>query len=299
MSLLKIVSVVALVSAAPAVALASCAAANLQPTLILNASKTVPVNVGGIPFFGTNGRFFIALVEAGDTTAPVDATVAESLNADIKVLKPDGWAEGNTYEVLLQDGDTIISETVMVIGAFELTGTPKLSVSYNDGNTYGTETVEAEVVMSGVAELADQDLSPYLIFETTIDGETRRESSVCSIGPNPGVTAFGQGVDYLVAPCGNSSNSNIWVEDLMTAGTYSVGMKVSIIGDNSVDTTAPISVDLCVSETENHGGGTTTGGTGSDPTGEFSDDDGGCSSTAGSFGVFAFLGLIGLIRRRG
>jgi hypothetical protein len=105
MRFLRIVLLVASVSAAPTAAMALCGYPPVVPALVLNTSKTVPANIGGIPFFGTSSEFRIELIE-GDTSTPVETTVADSLNPEIKIAKPADWAEGNTYHVVLMDGET-------------------------------------------------------------------------------------------------------------------------------------------------------------------------------------------------
>jgi len=284
----------------PAAAMANCGYPPVVPALVLNTSKTVPANIGGIPFFGTSGEFDIERIE-GDTSTPVETTVVDSLTPEIKVAKPADWAEGNTYHVVLMDGETtVIDDVITVIAAFTLTGSPTLEASYTDDADFNIAILRAELTMSGLAALSDADLSPYLNFETIIDGKTRTEGSVCTIGPRPGVTAFGPGVDQMVAPCVSSLDGTMTsIEDYMSAGTYSVGMEVSIIGDTAAQITPAITVDLCAPSNENNEGGTTNGATtnNSDETGS-TEGDAGCSSTSGNMGMLALLGLVGFFRRR-
>ncbi|MEZ4461575.1 MAG: MYXO-CTERM sorting domain-containing protein [bacterium] len=278
MKLLKTVAIAACVCVVPTGASALCTPVGEAPALILNSAKTIPVNVGGIPFFGANAPFEIERID-GETATVVETATEDSLNPDIRVVTPTGWAVGNTYHIVLADGDTsVIDETVTVVDGFSLTGDAELRVSYTEDTVLGESVADAEITMNGIAELNDPSLSPYLIFETKIDGE---RASSCTTGPHPGATSFGPGVDHLRAVCGGGN-----LEDFMASGTYSVEMHVSIIGEAATQNTEAILVNLCDSA-----GGRTNG-----DTPETLDD--GCSSTSGNAGLIALLGLVGLLRRR-
>jgi MYXO-CTERM domain-containing protein len=85
----------------------------------------------------------------------------------------------------------------------------------------------------------------------------------------------------------------------MSAGTYSVAIEVSIIGDAKAQITPAISVDLCAPSNENNEGGTTNGATTNNTDeGGPTEGDGGCSSSSGNTGLLALFGLVGFFRRR-